>query len=85
MRMVPDSFTGISSANAMAFTTLVMSEMLGQPGGLGYYINQSKVWSAYYKVLAAIIIMAVLFSLINYLIGRIRKRALRWQEGVLKK
>jgi NitT/TauT family transport system permease protein len=29
--------------------------------------------------------MAVLFSLINYLIGRIRKRALRWQEGVLKK
>ena len=82
---MPDIFTGISSANAMAFTTLVMSEMLGQPGGLGYYINQSKVWSAYYKVLAAIIIMAVLFSLINYLIGRIRKRALRWQEGVLKK
>lgn len=81
----PDIFTGITSANAMAFTTLVMSEMLGQPGGLGYYINQSKVWSAYYKVLAAIIIMAVLFSLINYFIGRIQKHTLRWQEGVLKK
>ncbi|MBR1751223.1 MAG: ABC transporter permease [Ruminococcus sp.] len=82
---MPDIFTGITSANAMAFTTLVMSEMLGQPGGLGYYINQSKVWSAYYKVLAAIVIMAVLFSLINYLIGRIQKRTLRWQEGVVKK
>lgn len=82
---MPDIFTGISSANAMAFTTLVMSEMLGQPGGLGYYINQSKVWSAYYKVLAAIVIMAVLFSFINYLIGLIQKRTLRWQEGVLKK
>ncbi|MBR1739780.1 MAG: ABC transporter permease [Ruminococcus sp.] len=82
---VPDIFTGITSANAMAFTTLVMSEMLGQPGGLGYYINQSKVWSAYYKVLAAIVIMAVLFSLINFLIGLVQKRALRWQEGVLKK
>ncbi len=82
---MPDIFTGITSANAMAFTTLVMSEMLGQPGGLGYYINQSKVWSAYYKVLAAIIIMAVLFSLINYIIGLIQKRTLRWQEGVIKK
>ena len=85
LHAMPDIFTGISSANAMAFTTLVMSEMLGQPGGLGYYINQSKVWSAYYKVLAAIVIMAVLFSLINHVIGRIRKHTLRWQEGVLKK
>ena len=82
---MPDIFTGICSANAIAFTTLVMSEMLGQPGGLGYYINQSKVWSAYYKVLAAIVIMAVLFSLINYVIGRIQKHTLRWQEGVVKK
>ncbi|MBR6337645.1 MAG: ABC transporter permease [Ruminococcus sp.] len=82
---MPDIFTGIGSANAMAFTTLVMSEMLGQPGGLGYYINQSKVWSAYYKVLAAIVIMAVLFSLINHILGRIQKHALRWQEGVIKK
>ena len=82
---MPDIFTGISSANAMAFTTLVMSEMLGQPGGLGYYINQSKVWSAYYKVLAAIVIMAVLFSFINHMIGLIQKRTLRWQKGVLKK
>lgn len=81
---MPDIFTGIGSANAMAFTTLVMSEMLGQPGGLGYYINQSKVWSAYYKVLAAIVIMAVLFSFINFLIGLIRKRVLRWQQGVVK-
>ena len=82
---MPDILTGITSANAMAFTTLVMSEMLGQPGGLGYYINQSKVWSAYYKVLAAIVIMAVLFSLINHIIGRIQKHTLRWQEGVVKK
>ncbi|ADU22525.1 ABC transporter permease [Ruminococcus albus] len=82
---MPDIFTGITSANAMAFTTLVMSEMLGQPGGLGYYINQSKVWSAYYKVLAAIVIMAVLFSFINHIIGRIQKHTLRWQEGVVKK
>jgi hypothetical protein len=27
----------------------------------------------------------VLFSLINHIIGRIKKHTLRWQEGVVKK
>jgi NitT/TauT family transport system permease protein len=81
---MPNIFTGISTANAFAFTTLVMAEMMGQPGGLGYYINASKVWSAYYKVFAAIIVMAVLFSLIMHGIGLIQSRVLRWQKGLVK-
>ncbi|MDF3001494.1 MAG: putative nitrate/sulfonate/bicarbonate transporter permease protein [Bacillota bacterium] len=81
---MPHIFTGISTANAYAFTTLVISEMMGQPGGLGYYINASRVWSAYYKVFAAIIIMAILFSLIMWGIGVIQRWALRWQRGLVK-
>lgn len=81
---MPQIFTGISNANGFAFTTLVMAEMMGQPGGLGYYINASKVWSAYYKVFAAIIVMAVLFSLIMEGIGWIQRRVLRWQKGLVK-
>ncbi len=81
---LPNIFTGISTANAFAFTTLVMAEMMGQPGGLGYYINASKVWSAYYKVFAAIIVMAVLFSLIMHVMGLIQSRILRWQKGLVK-
>lgn len=81
---MPQIFTGISNANGFAFTTLVIAEMMGQPGGLGYYINASKVWSAYYKVFAAIIVMAVLFSLIMEGIGLIQRRVLRWQKGLVK-
>lgn len=81
---LPNIFTGISTANAFAFTTLVMAEMMGQPGGLGYYINASKVWSAYYKVFAAILVMAVLFSLILHFIGLIQNRVLYWQKGLVK-
>jgi NitT/TauT family transport system permease protein len=82
---MPQIFTGISTANGFAFTTLVMSEMMGQPGGLGYYINASKVWSAYYKVFAAIIVMAILFSLIMHGIGLIQRNVLRWQRGLTKR
>ena len=81
---MPQIFTGINTASAFAFTTLVMAEMMGQPGGLGYYINASKVWSAYYKVFAAIIVMAILFSLISAVIKLIEARVLRWQKGLLK-
>ena len=81
---MPQIFTGIETANAFSFTTLVMAEMMGQPGGLGYYINASKVWSAYYKVFAAIVVMAILFSLITWVVGLIKSRILRWQRGLLK-
>lgn len=81
---MPNIFTGIKTANAFAFTTLVMAEMLGQPGGLGYYINISKVWSAYYKVFAAIIVMAVLFTIITKIISIIENYVLRWQRGLVK-
>ncbi len=81
---MPQIFTGISTANGFAFTTLVMSEMMGQPGGLGYYINASKVWSAYYKVFAAIIVMAILFSIIMTIINEISVRILKWQRGMVK-
>jgi NitT/TauT family transport system permease protein len=81
---MPQIFTGISIANGFTFTTLVMVEMMGQPGGLGYYINASKVWSAYYKVFAAILIMAILFSLILRVVGLVENRVLRWQRGLVK-
>lgn len=81
---LPQIFTGIMTANSFAFTMLVIAEMMGQPGGLGYYINASKVWSAYYKVFAAILVMAILFSAIRALLTAIRNYCLRWQKGLVK-
>lgn len=81
---VPQIFNGVSTANGLAFTTLVVSEMMGAKGGLGYYINWAKAWSSYYKVYAAIIIMAVLFSLILKAIDLLQNRLLIWQRGLVK-
>lgn len=80
----PSIFTGIGMANSLSFLTLVISEMMGQPGGLGYYIDQAKAWSSYYKILAAIVVMAILFSLIMKIIEVVRGRVLRWQKGLVR-
>lgn len=81
---VPSIFTGISTATALSFTTLVVSEMIGAKAGLGWYINWAKGWSIYSKVYAAIIIMAIVFSIILAVIGKIRDRLLIWQKGLVK-
>jgi NitT/TauT family transport system permease protein len=81
---MPDMFTGILTATAFSFTTLIVSEMVGAKAGLGYYINWAKGWGAYSKVYAAIIIIAVEFSLILVLIAAVRGTVLRWRKGILK-
>ena len=78
---MPHIFNGITTACAGSFTCLVMAEMMGQPGGLGYYINVVKVWAAYYKVFATILVMAILFSLILAVLNVVRSYVLRWQRG----
>lgn len=81
---MPQIFNGVTTACASSFTCLVIAEMMGQPGRLGYYINVAKVWAAYYKIFAAILIMAVLFSLIQAILGAVRGYVLRWQRGQFK-
>ncbi|GMO33113.1 MAG: ABC transporter permease subunit [Termitinemataceae bacterium] len=81
---LPNMFTGIMTATAFSFTTLIVSEMVGAKAGLGFYINWAKGWGNYSKVYAAIIIIAIEFSLILALISVIQRRALRWQKGILK-
>lgn len=80
----PHIFTGISTGSALAFVTLVVSEMVGAKAGLGWYINWAKGWSIYSKVYAAIIIMAVAFTIILGIIGLVKSRVLKWQKGLVK-
>jgi NitT/TauT family transport system permease protein len=81
---MPSVFTGITTACAFSFTTLIVSEMVGAKAGLGFYINWAKGWGAYSKVYGAIIIIAVEFALILALINAVRRSALRWQRGIIR-
>ena len=81
---VPSIFTGISTATGIAFSTLVVSEMIGARGGLGYYINLAMGWMNYASVYAAIVIMAILFISVLTAINAIKGRLLSWQRGLVK-
>jgi NitT/TauT family transport system permease protein len=81
---VPSIFMGISTATGLSFLTLIVSEMIGAKAGLGWYINWAKAWSAYDKVYASIVIMAVAFTIILAILNVTRNYFLRWQRGILK-
>lgn len=81
---MPSVFTGISTATSMSLLTLVAAEMMGATAGLGYFINYSKAFSKFYQVYAAIIIMFIVFSILLALINFIKRRVLRWQEGLVQ-
>lgn len=77
---LPNIFIGIFTAMGLSFTMLVISEMIGAKVGLGWYINWAKGVGNYTQVYAAIVIMAVLFSVIFALLNKFQEYALRWRQ-----
>ena len=52
--------------------------------GLGWYIQWAQGWGEYYKIYAALAIMAVLFSAVITLLFKARDRFLAWQKGLIR-
>ena len=78
---MPGIFTGLTQGMSIACLTLVVAEMMGVEAGLGWYINWQKGWGDFTKMYGAIILICITFILVNSILGLIRKRVLRWQDG----
>ncbi|MFP3091572.1 ABC transporter permease subunit [Treponema sp. TIM-1] len=63
---------------ATAFMILVMAETIGANSGLGYYVKRWAAWADYPKVFAGVILIAVVVTGINALIGIFERNALKW-------
>ena len=63
---------------------LMVAEMIGVKSGLGWYITWQKGWAQYGKMYAAIILICLIFVAVNFLLNLIKRRVLKWQEGVVK-
>jgi NitT/TauT family transport system permease protein len=66
---------------ATAFMILTMAETIGADAGLGYYVKRWVAWSDYTKTFAGIILIAVVVTGINALIGLFERKALKWVKS----
>ena len=79
---MPAVFTGIRMSAVFAFFMLIGAEMIGAHSGLGFMIIQSEATFQMQKMYAAIVTVALLGIIINILMLKIEKRAMRWRQGI---
>lgn len=79
---LPSILQGMTQGMSSACTALLIAEMLGVESGLGWYITWQKSWAEFPKMYAAIIIICITFILVNWILTRIKKGVLKWQEEV---
>lgn len=64
---------------ATALMTLTAAEMIGATSGMGYYVRVALTYANYTKAIAGIIFIGVVVSLLNIIIGLIKKRFVTWE------
>ncbi|MDR2759940.1 MAG: ABC transporter permease subunit [Spirochaetaceae bacterium] len=80
----PSIFTGLFNGTASSFLTLMAAEMIGCKYGIGWYINWQRDVLAYSQVYAALIVIAVTFSVLIGLQFKLQNKALSWQKGLIR-
>lgn len=80
---LPHIFQGLVVGMSTACVSLLAAEMIGVEAGLGWYIAWQRGWAKFSNMYAAIIIICIIFVIVNYALGYIRKKVLKWQEGVI--
>lgn len=81
---IPNIIQGMTQGMSTACTALMIAEMIGVEAGLGWYIVWAKSWAMYNKMYASIIIICLIFTAVTKTLNLIKKRVLRWQEGMVK-
>ncbi len=80
---IPNIFQGLTQGMSSACTSLMIAEMLGVESGLGWYITWQKSWAEFAKMYAAIIIICIVFVTVNFILNKIKKKVLVWQEEAI--
>lgn len=81
---LPSVLQGLTQGMSSACMALIIAEMVGVESGLGWYVSWQRSWAQYGKMYAAIIVLCVVFIAVNFALARIRRRLLRWQEGMVR-
>lgn len=78
----PQIFAGARTALAISVVAMVISEMVGTPGGIGYFILDAQRSFNTVAMWTGIIALGILGYLLNKLFALVEGRALSWHRGM---
>ncbi|MEP7300457.1 MAG: ABC transporter permease [Caldimonas sp.] len=79
--ILPHLFAGLKIAVPRAISAAIVGEFLVADRGLGYAINQARQTVDPVGVFAGIVVVTLLVSLGDMLLGRLQRHAFAWQSG----
>ena len=78
---LPGIFAGLRIALPIAIIVVVLTEMIGDSRGLGYYIAVSGTRFAFQNVYAAILVIGVCGFVLDRAMLSLRRKIVHWQRG----
>lgn len=81
---MPSILQGCTQGMSSSCVAIMIAEMMGVKAGLGWYMTWAKSWAAYDKMFAALFVICFIFTIVTKVLDLIKRRALRWQNGVVK-
>jgi NitT/TauT family transport system permease protein len=79
---LPSIFTGIRLSSTDAILMLLVAEMMGSNAGVGYLLYWSEEHSQIPNMYVAIVALALLGLILNYLLVAAERRFSRWKEDL---
>ncbi len=81
---MPQVFAGARVALSMSVVAMVLTEMLGSPGGLGYFVLDSQRTFDIVAMWTGLIVLGLIGYAANKAFGLIEARALAWHRAYTK-
>lgn len=76
----PSIISGMKTSLALAFSGLVVAEMMGSDLGLGYIIVDSKNWFRVSDMFMAMFLIAAEYLIIYFILSYIEKKLFKWKK-----
>ncbi len=80
---LPSTFTGMRIAVGVAFTCVIVAELIAVRSGLGYLITEARMLVRSDIVIAGMISIGIVGFALDAIVRFVMKRALRWQKGLM--
>lgn len=78
--VMPNIFTGMKACLGLAFSSLVVAEMMGASSGLGYIIVDAKNWFKMADMFLAAILIGILYTLFFCVLTILENILFKWKK-----
>lgn len=76
--ILPGAISGLRVSMTTSLLMLNFAELMGATHGMGYYVQNSITYANYTHAVAGIFVIGIVVTILNFLVGKLQKWAIRW-------